>query len=700
MALNFDDIKSAVSALAPAQAMEVARISQLAVRDAEREAQAPATVDARDFGIYPGSGNAITSSLRVALNQAAAANSRVVLQSGQYNYDNTIDVTGGGGMVCLNGFAQLNAQHPNYNRQAISFNGASEANRYVGFNLEGIVFNNATRPDSGLANDADENATFIRLTNIRDVYVARNRVIKNYGGFILLRNVDDALIERNVCKDLWKDVFHTTDASNNVWRMRNAVVDCGDDAFATVGYIYRGVRPMFIYDFDNYVYGCRKARAFAYVGCAHVRHRGFVDGRVMEAPQITSTDGYYYRGNCALYIGSEYSGVGSTYNTYGVDDIEAHIDAQHMGPIVSAPGAGAVAATGQYGINSYEPVHIVAAGQPHSGVKVRGTLRSLAKGGIFVGGADGVFDPDIDLKIIDNTDPDGWRGAAGTFATRQAEFQYIRGNSKLSIDATTCNTVPMVVGNTARGDVAVGLKINDICKTVVNDALFVESGATSGIDTLSIDLDVDYDIPAGRADFLLDLSGSAAAVANQCLLNLRGKGSVNNVAAVIRGAASQRSIALTGSPQILVNSGDEDVFLQIKDGTISNVEVSRILSHHGRVVASVADNVLTIVGDVTSFYPTTRHVAFLGSDAQFDMTTAIAISAVSFSGGNTSITLASAPPVATSYARVAPVYTDGFLPIPDVATAGYRRILKLGKNRAMRITYSVAPTINVVSARQ
>jgi len=648
-------------------------------------------VDARDFGINPGSSHSMTSALSTALNAAAANNTQLLLQPGTYNYDNIINVTGGGGIVCHGGRAKLNAQSPTYDLNAISF--TASGSPYIGFRLENIDFDNVTRPSSGLTNDAPENAHFIRLTNIHDVYVNNNKVIKNYGGFILLRNVEDARITNNVCKDLWKDVFHTTDASKNIWRTGNVVIDCGDDAFATVGYIYRGVRPEYIYDLNNYVYGCRKARAFAYVGCANVKSYNFVDGRVMEAPQITSTDGYYFGGNCALYIGSEYLGVGSTYNTYGVDNIEAHVDAQHMRPIVTTPGGAAVAATGQYGINSFEAVHIVASGQPHSNVKVTGTLTNISKGGVFVGGADGTTDLDLDVVIKDNTDPDGWRGTAGTYAKPAVEVQYLRGESNLSADISTCNTIPFVVGNTNSGDISIKLKVNDVCKTVVHDILFVDTSAP--IDNLDIDLDIDWDIGSGKLDFLLDLGGTTP-LANSCNLNLHGKGSVDNVTALVRGAASTRSITLTGSPQILVNPGDDDVFLQIKGGTLTSLEQSRILTHHARPVASVAGNVLTIAGDVSTLYTTARHCVFLSSGAQFDMTQAIAISSVSFSAGNTSVTLASAPPASNTYTRVAPLYTDGFVSSPGSA----RRFIKVGKNRAVRVTYSSTPTVNVISSRQ
>lgn len=644
------------------------------------------TIDARDFGIYPGMDDSIRSELEIALNQVASeSGSQLLLQAGDYNYDNTIDVSGGGGMVCMNGKAKLNARHPSYNRNAFSFTGSS-SDYADGFKLDGIIFNNATMPDEGLSNGADENAGFIRLTYIRNIHVSNCEVEKNFGGFLLLRNCNDALIENNVCRDLWKDVFHTTGSSRNIWRINNRVYNCGDDAYATVGYLSQNSRPEYVYDFNNFVYGVRRGRAFAYVGAKHVRGMNFVDGRVVNPYQALSPNGHSYRGSCALYIASE-----SGFGTFGCEDVKFHIDAEYMGPTVVSPGGGSVSASIE-STNSLGVVRIAESGSDENrrvkDIEIRGTVKNSPRINVFATGCENL---DLDMVLRDNTDTEGWVGTAGAYTAQAAEFQSLRGNNKIKVDIKTCNHIPIVFGGTSIGSLDLNVKINDVLKTMIHDALYIASG--SNFDRLGITMDLDWDIPAGRLDRFVDLQCNFG----QLDVNFKGNGSASNINSLITGASSS-SIPMTSSPQIVTNMSDSDLTVQIKGGAVTTVEQSRVLMHHARPVASVSGNVLTISGDVSSQFLTTRHCVFLGGKmSPSEMgNAAIAISSVSFSGGNTSVTLASSPPIAGSYSRVAPLHTEGFAAVSGSLT----RFLNLPRNRAFRITYTTAPAVNVIAAEQ
>lgn len=646
-------------------------------------------IDARDFGIFPGKSNSVLSDLRVALNYVATQGprARLVVQAGQYNYDNNIDVSGGGGMVCLNGRAQFNAQHPSYDNNCISFTGASSSNPAVGFGLENIDFNNATMPNTGLSNGAGEYAGFVRLTNIRDVYVARNRVFKNFGGFILLRNVMDALLEVNECRDLWKDVFHTTGLSRNVTRRGNRVFNCGDDAYATVGYLSQLSRPEFIYDYHNFAYGVRRGRAFAYVGAAHVRGYGnFVDGRTVNPFQALSPNGHHYRGSCALYIASE-----AGFGTYGCTDVDVHVDARYMGPTVVSPGGGAVSSSTE----TTNTLAVFRIGEGGSGddmalkdIKVRGTIEYSPRINVHVTGVENL---DLDVKVLDNTDSEGWVGAAGTYTAQAAEFQGLRGNSRYKLDIKTCNHIAVVVGGTCKGTLDAHVKINDVLKTQVHDGMFFASGSV--FDKLNVTMDLDWDIPSGRLDRFVDIQ----CAFGELNVAYTGRGSATNVNSLITGGSAM-AVPLVASPQLIVNTTPNDWTVQARGGVVTTIEQARVLTHHARPVASVSGNVLTIAGDVTTLYLNTRHCVFLSDHASVNDSTAnaIAISSASFSGGNTSVTLASAPPAVGTYSRVAPLHTEGFAAIDGSTT----RFLNLPRDRAFRITYTAAPTVNVVPAKQ
>lgn len=648
-------------------------------------------VDARDFNIRPGSDNAVTSSLAAALNAVAAENKVLDLQPGKYIYDNIIDVTGGGGMVCSTGRATLQAASSNYSLNSFSFTGASAANPYIGFQLQGIDFDNITMPNSGLSNGAGEYAGFIRLTNIRDVYVARNRVMKNYGGFLLMRNVRDALVEKNICYNLFKDVFHTTDASFNITRKDNRVFNCGDDAFATVAYVYKGTIPQYIYDYDNYVYGCRRGRAFAYVGAIHVRGRNFVDGRVVNPYQALTPNGHYYRGSCALYIASEYLGSGSTFNTYGCEDVDVRIDAQNMGPTVITPGGGSVSNAIEL-TNSLSAIRIAenttaGAGTEVKNIRVQGTVKDSPRICAFITGAE---DLDMKLTVINNTDTEGWIGTPGTYTAQATEFQYLRGDCKVDLDVRNCNHIAAVFGGNCKGNLDLTLKINEVVKTFKHDGVFLASG--SYFDKLKIHMRLDWDIPGGRLDRFIDIQAAFGSLEVTCT----GKGVASNIESLITGGSST-SAPVLGSPQIVANVSDDDYSVQLRGGNVTLVEQARIFVHHARPVTSVNANTITIAGDVTSQYTTNRHCVFMGrAGSPSEFGGAIAISAASFSGGLTTITLASAPPIASSYDRVAPLHTEGFASVQ----APFNRFLQLPRHRALRVTYTTAPLINLIAQRQ
>lgn len=645
-------------------------------------------IDARDYGVLPDVGTIaeVRNRLEVALNAAAAAGKPLLLQPGNYAYSGRINVTGAGGIVCLTGKAKLIASHPTYAENLIYFSGPSAANPAVGFRMRNIVFDNATMPNSGLTNGASEYAGFINLTFIRDILVQHCEVIKNFGGFLLLRTCFDAMITDNVCRDMFKDVFHTTGASRNIWRLRNRVYNCGDDAFATVGYLSHGDRPEFIYDFDNFVYGCRRGRAFAYVGAAHVRGRNFADGRTVNPYQAVTPNGHYARGSCALYIASE-----SSFGTYGCEDVDVHIDARYCGPTVVTPGGGSVS-NALEPTNSLSVVRIAEAGTTDSlklkDIRVRGTIEQSPRINVHVTGCENL---DLDMNVVDNTDAEGWVGTAGAYAAQAAEFQGLRGKSQVNLDVKTCNHIPVVFGGTSRGNLDARIKINDVLKTQIHDAVFFASG--SNFDRLGVNVDLDWDIPAGRLDRFVDIQ----CTFGELNVSYEGKGSAANVNSLITGGSSS-STPLTGSPQLVSNTSDDDWTVQVRGGAVTSIEQARILVHNARPVSSVSGNVLTIAGDMSTHFLTTRHCVFLGghgSPAEAG-TLAIPISAVSFSGGNTSVTLASAPPLSGSYTRVAPLHTEGFAVIDGITT----RFLKLPKNRAFRLTYTTAPSVNVLANKQ
>lgn len=645
-------------------------------------------IDARDYGVLPDVGTVteVRNRLEVALNASAAAGKPLLLQPGDYAYSGRINVTGAGGMVCLSGKAKLIASHPTYAENLINFSGPSAANPAVGFRMRNIVFDNATMPNSGLTNGASEYAGFINLTFIRDILVQHCEVIKNFGGFLLLRTCFDAMITDNVCRDMFKDVFHTTGGSRNIWRLRNRVYNCGDDAFATVGYLSHGDRPEFIYDFDNFVYGCRRGRAFAYVGAAHVRGRNFVDGRTVNPYQALTPNGHYARGSCAVYVASE-----SSFNTYGCSDVKFFIDARYCGPTVVTPGGGA-ASNALESVNSYSVIHIAeadAATKPLTDIEIEGNIEFSPRIQAFVTGGENVS---LKLRCEDNTDPEGWIGTPGTNSNQMVEFQAVRGKTKVDLNAKTCNNLAVVFTGTCRGDIDAKVKINDIVKTgAVQDAVSFFPGGIFG--TVNLEVDLDWDIPGGRLDGFVDNRATVA----EYNIKLTGKGSANNIAWLGSGLTAD-AVNMTGSPQIVTNLTDDDINLQIRGGSVSAVQTTRVGLQWARPVASVSGNVLTVAGDVSTVYTTSRHVVFLGRTPGAGELGSqhYAISAVSFSGGNTSITLASAPPAAGTYTRIAPLFTDAFTNIDG----NLRKFLYLPRGRAARVTYSAAPAIISIPAKQ
>lgn len=236
------------------------------------------------------------------------------------------------------------------------------------------------------------------------------------------------------------------------------------------------------------------------------------------------------------------------------------------------------------------------------------------------------------------------------------------------------------------------VKINDIVKAgAVQDAVSFLPGGIFG--TVNVEVDLDWDIPGGRLDGFVDNQASVG----EFNLKLTGKGSANNITWMGSGVTAS-GVTLTGSPQIITNLMDDDITLQIRGGTVSAVQTGRVGLHWARPVASVSGNVLTVAGDVSAGYTTARHVVFLGAAAGASELGAqhYAISAVSFSGGNTSITLSSAPPAAGTYSRIAVLLTDLFANVDGSPS----KFLCLPRGRAVRVTYSAAPTIMAIPTKQ
>lgn len=640
------------------------------------------TLSGASYGLVPDTGVDLTAKFQTALTAARIAGRPISLLPGKYLYSNQI-TNAGGGLVCDNGQAWLENTSPNYNNVVFNFN-TTDSSVLDGVEIRGIKFTVSTRPDSGLANDAPEQAGFIRVTKARNVKVWGNEFRHCWGGAVLFRDVEDSSIIGNTAIDMWKDCFHITDASKNIIRAFNIVKGAGDDAYAVVGYIAKGTYPIGIIDIGNRVYGVRKARAFAYVGCKDVENlHSFIDGKIpVEVPQQSDVAGGRYNTACALYIAAE-----SGFNSYGCENIRVRgLIAENIGPGIDAAGNPAV---------TYQQIHITAsngAGSPLKNISVEATLRNGATRGLFVVGNGNLQDFSGDIVVEDNTDPQGilsLTSTPGTGNQNAAEFQNVR-NIKLKLKANKVAKGAVWCDANCSGVGDFDVSIGSISQTTAAQSpITISAGAK--FESVDFKLNVETAPTAsgiGSWNRIIDNSNQGMT------RSVRVTGVDHGVAAanVLNGWPT-RTITLGTSPSQVVNYTGRPMLFYSRLGTVSAIARSGI---RGRAVAKAvttgANGTIQVDGDFTDIYVNTTVVTLFNGRGVRIATGTVASSAVS--GGVTTITF-DATGVNASFGvgmQLGVVSTPRTI---DQRTSG---VIELPPETVVQVTYSAAPTCAITDA--
>ena len=669
-----------------------------------------ATVDVRDFGVRSNSDNAYNTEIAAAIAQAAAYGRAVEFQPGTYNRDTTASpgISGAvmAGFVCLKGRAKMLCQDPAYTNNALYFN-ASSANRLRGLWIKNIDFVTPMRPDVGMANDANELSHFVHCTNVDNIVIEDCRAMHNKAGFVLLRNCNHAVIRRNRVVDVWKDSFHTTGDSHDIWRIDNEVYGPGDDAFATVGYLASGI-PTHIFDLGNRVYGGRRGRGFAYVGCRHVRMRdSYFDGRLPADIPQQDVDGYYLRGSCGLYIASE-----SGYQTHGVTDFEGDIQIVNAGPSRNAAKSWSTGTVNgiDWGINSLAPVHLSAGNKSLTDIRINASVQDVCRQFFYVSGGSRIRGLKMNLRGRNNTDGEGWIGAAGVAAATAdddgytpiigagdqlaGELHYLAGDNEVTLDLAHVGSTGPTIGSTSQGSLNLSIKANDVGINLINDIVYQQAGGM--LDRLDLVINVDSDLSSvnshARIDRITDLQGFNGGLS----IRMLGRGSLAGAPAASGwfSGPSSSTLTLAGSGSPICNMSTMPVNIGIRDsgGVVTGLSVCKVIRSwaKGCTAVDTGAKTLTISGDVTAQFTTGRHVVFFGLQGvipEYDLTGANPISAVSYSGGVTTVTLTNAPPALGTFDTVAPVATNSATALP----APYSRFIELMPGRALVPTYTATP---------
>lgn len=632
-------------------------------------------IDATQYGIVPDTGADITSELQAALTAARTLSKPLIVKAGKYIYSNKIN-NAGGGIICHDGEAWFDNQDPAYTNIVIDFQ-STDSSYLNGVAVQGVKFTCSTRPDSGLSNGALETAHFLRFTKVRNARVWGNKFKHNFGGAVLFRDVEDSSIIGNEVDDVWKDAFHTTDASKNITRAFNIVRGGGDDAFATVGVVAKGTYPVGIIDMCNRVYGVRKARGFAYVGCRDFENIGcYVNGLIPEdIPQKSDAGGGRYNTSCGLYILAE-SGF------YGCENGKVRgFVGENLAPGIDSVGAST---------STLQQIHIGAsngAGYPLKNIKVEATLRNGASRGVIIIGNGYVQDVEMDLTVEDNTDPLGLLSLAltpGGGNQNAAEFQNTR-NVKLKLRANKIGKGAVYIDANCSGDYDLDVSVGALSQTTAGQTpIQVASGSKINL--------VDY-----KLNFEATPSSSGVGSINRIIDNGTNQGIVRScrvtgvdhatAAANVLSGWPTRTVTLGASPSQVVNNTGRPLLFYSRLGTVSAISRAGVRGRSvAKAVVTGANGTVQVDGDVTDIYTAAAVVTLFNARGVKFATATVASSALA--GGTTTVTF-DATGVNASFAagmQMAIVST------PKVINGRTNGVIELPPETAVEVTYSAAPT--------
>lgn len=627
------------------------------------------------YGLVPNTGQDLTGKLQNALSAARQLGKPVALHPGKYIYTSTISYAGGG-LVCLDGEAWLDNQDPAYASVVIDFQ-STDASVLDGIRVQGIKFTCSTRPDSGLSNGAIETNHFIRVTKARNVRIWGNKFKHNNGGAVLFRDVEDSSIIGNDVEDVWKDAFHITDASRNIIRAHNVVKGGGDDAFAVVGVVAKGVYPIGIQDIGNRAYGVRKARGFAYVGCRDVVNIGcYVDGRIPSyIPQQSDVGGGRYNTACGLYILAE-SGF------YGCENIKV---TGFVGENLSSGIDGAGSAT-----STLQQIHIGAsngASYPLKNIKIDAVLRNGSSRGVIVIGNGYVQDVEADITVEDNTDPLGLLSLTSTPGTgnqNAAEFQNTR-NVKLKLRANKIGKGAVYIDANCSGTYDLDVSVGAVSQTTAGQSP-IQIASASKIDVADIKLNFEVTPAAsgvGSINRIIDNGTNQGIIRS---LKVTGVDHATAAANVLSGWPT-RTVTLGTSPSQVVNYTGRPMLFYSRLGTVSAISRAGV---RGRAVAKAvmtgASGTVQIDGDFTDIYTAATVVTLFNARGVKFATATVASSALS--GGTTTVTF-DATGVNASFAAGMQMAVVSTVKAINGRTNG---VIELPPETAIEVTYSVVPT--------
>lgn len=637
-------------------------------------------LNAIDYGIYPDTGEDITAKLQTALTACRIAGKVLEVLPGKYIYSGLVN-NAGGGLVCSTGIAWFDNIDPTYTNMRIDF-ASTDSSWLPSVTLQGVKFTCSTRPDVGLANGATEVSHFIRITKARNVKVWGNDFSHNFGGAVLCRDVEDASIIGNKASDIWKDAFHITGASKNIVRAYNIVRGGGDDAFPVVGYVSQGVYPERIADIGNRVFGVRKARAFAYVGCKGWTNTDcMVDGNIPEdIPQQNDGDGGKYGTACALYIAAE-----SAFNSYGVENgVVKGFIAENIGSGIN----GSATLT-----SSLQAIHIAAgngATYPIKNIKIQANLRNISQRGFYASGNGYCSNLDLDIVVSDNTDPFGKLSLTSTPASAAANKNAMElvgvKDFKIKLQADKIAAGGLYVGNTCTGEALIDVSVGSISQVTAGSTP-IQMQTSSTLQIVDFKLNVET-IPAasGVGSWNRIIDNSNQGITRSCIVT--GVDHATAAANVLSGWPT-RVITLGSSPSSFLNTTGRPLLFYVRGGTVSAIARASV---RGRAVATAvttgASGTVQIQGDFTDIYTAATVVTLFGARGVSIATGTVASS--SLSGGVTTVTF-DATGVNASFAvgmQMAAVNTMRTIPS---RTNG---VFELQPETAIQVTYSVAPTVN------
>lgn len=634
-------------------------------------------VDGVKFGLIPDSNTDLTSNFQAALTAARIASKPVLLKKGKYVYTNLIN-NAGGGLVCTEGEAWIDNQDPAYTNVRFDFT-STDSSYLDGITVQGIKFTCSTRPDSGLSNGATEVSTFIRVTKARNVKIRGNQFKHSFGGCVLFRDVEDSDIIGNDVEDVWKDAFHITDSSRNILRAYNIVKGAGDDAFPVVGYVAKGTYPVGVQDIGNRVYGVRKARAFAYVGCKDVVNIGcFVDGKIPSyIPQQSDASGGKYNTSCALYIAAE-----SAFNSFGNENIKVQgLVCENIASGID--NVGAVTST-------LQAIHIVAgngASYPIKNIQVQATLRNIASRGLFCVGNGYLQNVEADIVVEDNTDPLGLLSLTSTPGTgnqNAAEFQNTR-NVKLKLQANKIGKGAVYIDANCSGTYDLDVSVGAVSQTTAAQSP-IQIASASKIDLIDLKLNFETTPAAsgvGSINRIID-NGTNQGIVNSTIVT--GVDHAVAAANVLSGWPT-RTVTLGTSPSQVINYTGRPLAFYSRLGTVSAVSRASV---RGRAVAKVvvtgASGTVQIDGDFTDIYTAATVVTLFNARGVKFATGTVASSALS--GGVTTVTF-DATGVNASFAVGMQMAVVNTMKTINGRTNG---VFTLPAETCIEVTYSAAPT--------